>query len=362
MRTHLGLSLAATGFAAVAGLVNVSCSTIECGQGTVERDGVCEADIATNDATCGPGTVLAPDGVHCEVETPTECDLETSREEFDQQTGITTCVGTGGGCNSEIPCAAPDAGKATLCGRVWDTETDQPLAEAVANPTMQCMAPTTDGPCSLRLRFFDALDFAMNPQGAIAIAPEGGVYQDGCNRYRGHNLTRATFGFLGIAVDDAAGAPVTHRLTGVATSNAFASPGREFRAYVTRITTDQLWTTSAGLAGMTFSERGVLAIIFHYQDQPRPGVQVRRSGALIPPDDYYFSDTNAMRTTIAPAQDRTGANGTAVVVNSATPIAHDGLGAEPSGCIWPSNLAASIPGVSFVQIKEAETAAGAMCP
>jgi hypothetical protein len=63
-------------------------------------------------------------------------------------------------------------------------------------------APTNDGPCSLRLRFFDALDFAMNPTGAQPIVPPAGVFQDGCGRYKGENMTRATFGFMGIAIDD----------------------------------------------------------------------------------------------------------------------------------------------------------------
>ena len=365
MRTYLGLSLAA----AAAGLVNVSCSQIECGQGTIERDGVCQPTDGTTPGMCGGdgpfATVLGLDGL-CETEVPTVCDETTTREEVDDQTGVTTCIGITGGCGSEIECNAPDANKATLCGRIWDSEVDTPIAAAMTTPEVMCnsAAPTTDGPCSLRLRFFDALDFAMNPTGAMPIVPEGGVYTDGCNRYRGHNMTRATFGFMGIAVDDAPGiTPVTpHRLTGVATSNAFASPGREFRAYVTRVSTDMAWSTSSGIGGMTFSQRGVLAIIFHYKGVPRNNVQIRRNNMLIPTDDFYFSDSGIGRTTVVAAQAMTGANGTGLVINSNTPIAHDGVGNEPSGCIWPSNLAASIPGVVFMQIKEAETAAGAACP
>ncbi|MBE7453405.1 MAG: hypothetical protein HS111_32440 [Kofleriaceae bacterium] len=366
MRMRLGLSLAGLGLGLV-GLSNVSCQAIDCGPGTLERDGVCvPADETVGDARCGGAgpfaTVLGLDGT-CEVETPTQCDPTTTEERFDPQTGITTCVGTGGGCSEPIACQAPDAGRATLCGRIWDTETDTPFAEAVNNATMRCdpANPTQDGPCSLRLRFFDALDFAMNPSGAMPLVPEGGVFQDGCNRYRGHNLPRATFGFIGIAVDDAMGTPARHIMTGVATSNAFASPGRDFRAYITRNSTDTAWTSSAGLAGDSFATRGVLAIVFHYQDAPVSGITVRRNGSLIPNDDFYFSDTDRERTTVDAALTSTGANGTVLVINSPTPIAHDGVGNEPSGCIWPSNLAASIPNVVFVQIKEAETPAGVVC-
>jgi hypothetical protein len=366
MRTYLGLTLVA----AATSLVNVSCSQVECGQGTVERDGTCfPADTATNPANCGGAgpfaTVLGLDG-KCETAVPTVCDELTTREETDDQTGITTCIGTAGGCDSEFSCTV-EPNKATLCGHIYDSQTDLPIPKALLNPEMQCSptAPTNDGPCSLRLRFFDALDFAMNPTGAQPIVPPaGGVFQDGCGRYKGENMTRATFGFMGIAVDDHPMATPTdpHRLTGVATSNAAASPGNGFRAYSTRVTTDMAWTSSAGLTGMTFAQRGVLAITFRYHQMPVAGVQARRSGALIPNDDFYFSDTGVTRNTVAPAQTMTGANGTALVINSPSPIEHDGVGAEPSGCRWPANLAASVMGVTFIQLKDAETAAGAACP
>lgn len=368
MRTYyVGLSIAA---ATAAGLANLSCSAVECGPGTIERDGLCApAEQITEPAGCGGvgpfATVLGLDGL-CESETPTVCDAETTREELDAETGVTTCIGTAGGCGSEIPCTAPSANRATICGRLWDTGTDTQIAQAADNPEMECnpSAPTTDGPCSLRVRFFDAVDFASNPTGAMPLTPEGGVFQDGCGRYRGHNMPRATLGFIGIGVDDAPGITpdVPHRITGVATANELANPARGFRAYATTVATDTAWSTSSGIGGMSFAERGVLAIVFHYKGNPQSGVMARRNGALIPDDDFYFSDTGIARTTVAAAQTSTGANGTALVIDVPSPTAHDGLGGEPSGCRWPTNLAAAIPGVVFVQIKEAETPAGAACP
>lgn len=371
MRTYLGLSLVA----AAAGLVNVSCSQVDCGEGTIERDGICfPADEGTDNAMCGGtgpfATVLGLDG-KCEAEVPTVCDETTTREEVDAETGVVTCIGTGGGCGQEIECQAPDAGKATLCGRIWDSETDEPIAPATVDATgMRCTTATNDGPCSLRVRFFDALDFAMNPTGAMPIVPAGdggSVYTDDCNRYRGHNLARATFGFMGIAVDDAPGiTPTTpHIITGVATSNALATPGRGFRAYATRAETNTTWTTGAGITGQSFAQRGVLAIVFHHGNDPEAGVRVRRNSQFIPADDFYFADTGVSRSMVQMGTtnpDTTGPNGTVLVINSPTPIEHDGVGGEPSGCVWPANLAASIPGVVFMQIKHAETPAGAACP
>lgn len=359
MRNQLGMSLL-TGLAMAAGASNVSCSTIDCGEGTVERDGVCfPANTDPDVAECAPGTVLGSMG--CEVEEPTQCDPQTTQEQLDPETGITTCVGTGGDCTSEIGCPAPDSNKASLCGRLWDVETDTPLT--ASGTGTQCAAPfPATGPCSIDLKFYDALDFAIDPAQAVPLTPEGGVYLDDCGRYRGFNMPRANFGYIGIATDDAMDTADRHRLTGVATSNAFASPGTEFRAYVTKITTDELWTEGLALTGSTLAQRGVLAITFHYKEVPRSGVQVRRNGALIPNDDYYFTDLDAQRTAASLTPTVTGANGTVLVVNSDKAIGHDGTGGEPGTCLWPSNLAAAIPGVVFVQLKEAETSGGAACP
>jgi hypothetical protein len=364
MRTYLGLTLVA----AATSLVNLSCSQVECGQGTVERDGVCyPADTATNPSSCGgDGPFETEEGLDgkCWTKVPTVCDETSTREEVDDTTGVVTCIGTAGGCGSSIDCPAPAAGKATLCGRIWDAESDDPIAAAPGATGTACGTPTTDGPCSLRVRFFDAVDFASDPMAAQPLAGE--VLTDDCNRYRGKDLTRATFGFIGVGVDDAPGiTPTTpHRVTGVAASNAFASPGRDFAAYTTKVTTDMAWHTSSGIGGMTFAQRGVLAVVFHYHNAPVAGVQIRRGGATIPADDFYFSDTTKARTTVAAAQTVTGANGTALALNpgSSSPTEHDGVGGLPSGCQWPTNLAAAIPGVVFVQIKDAQTAAGAACP
>lgn len=361
MRTRLGISLAASGLVAAAGLSNMSCSTLDCGQGTVERDGTCvPANADPDDAECGPGTVLGPNG--CEPEVPTVCDPMTTEAQYDPETGVTTCVGVGGtGCAGEIPgCNSPDTGKATLCGRLWDAQTDQPIVPTSATDASACTTVESSGPCQFSLKVYDALDFAMNPTGAVPLAPANAVTVDHCGRYKAVNFPRATFGFIGIAVDDVDGTD-DHRLTGVATSNAFASPGVGFRAYVTRNDTDTAWSAVLG-GGQTFVQRGVLAIVFHHQGMPKAGVQVRRNGATIPADDYYFTDTGITRNTVDATPTVTGANGSVLVVNSPTPIAHDGVGAEPSGCQWPSNLAASIPGVSFIQIKDAEMPGGAACP
>jgi len=362
------ISLAALGAVILAGAGNLSCSALECGTGTVARDGVCvPADEQPDNAQCGEGTELGQGGL-CVPSEVVVCDPDTTLADEDPVTGVITCIGiSNGGCSVDtLPggCPDPSSGKVTLCGRLYDSQTDAVFQAAAADGTpCDPNNPTSEGPCSMSLTFYDAVDFAQNPATAQPLVPAD-LYYDDCGRYRATDLPRATFGFIGLGIDDATGAADRNRLTGVATPNAPPTPTahKKFKGYVTRNETDMAWTQTAGLTGMTFAERGVLAIIFHYHDLPVAGVQVRRNMSPIPNDDYYFSDTDPARSTVAVAQTTTGANGTVLVTGAPSPTNHDGVGSEPSGCQWPNNLAASIPTVVFMQIKDAETAGGAECP
>ena len=338
------------------------CSQVVCGTGTIERDGVCEpSDVRPDDAQCGEGTELGPGG-KCVPSEPTVCDPDTTEPQYDPDTNVTTCFGSGGGCSAELPCMAPSAGKLTLCGRLYDTETDQVIAApgatgAPCNPA----APTADGPCSLSVKFYDALVFQMDPQNATPLVPAS-LLVDDCGRYQVRDLPETSFGFVGAGVDDAMGQTDRHHLTGVATADAQAKPARGFRLYATRKTTEQAWTTAGTPAGGAFATQGVLAMVYRHRGMPVAGVSARRGGNVIPSDDFYFTDAAATRTTVDRTPTMTGANGTALVINSASPAPHDGVGGEPAGCRWPSALAATIPGVVFVQLKDAESTTGGPCP
>jgi hypothetical protein len=265
-------------------------------------------------------------------------------------------------CAIPLPCPASDAGKATLCGRLYDTESD--LVVEASNPTrLPCSATTAAGPCSLRVRYFDAIDFSTDPNGAQPLVPAESVVDD-CGRFRAQNLPRAMLGFISIAVDDAPTTTpaVPHRLTNVTYANVEATGETEMRAYATRASTDDGWTQTAGLGGMTFAQRGVLLKVFLDHGVPVAGVGVTRNGSSVPDDDFYFSDTGVTRGTVAPAQSATGADGSALLINAPSPTDHSGTGAEPSGCQWPTNLGVATPGVVSVDRREAETPAGAPCP
>ncbi|MBZ0234032.1 MAG: hypothetical protein K8M05_17010 [Deltaproteobacteria bacterium] len=213
------------------------------------------------------------------------------------------------------------------------------------------------------MRYFDALDLASNPTGAVPLEPQEAVVDD-CGRFRASNLPRATLGFIAIAIDDPPGVTPAepHRATGVVFANQLGSEPNDVRAYATRVATDQLWTTSAGLTGSTFAERGVLLKVFVHQDQPVAGIGARRNGAAVPDDDFYFSDAGRTRRTVDPARSATGPNGSVLVINGPSPTAHDGAGGEPTGCVRPETLGAAVPGVVFVDVVEAQTLEGAACP
>jgi hypothetical protein len=347
---------------AIAGTVGLGCDTINCGTGTIERNGTCQpADDQPGSAQCGAGTELGAGG-KC---VPTEvvvCDLASTREQVDPDTGVITCIGTGGtSCDTELPCPAPAAGKNTLCGRLYDAQTDEPIAATSAtgtpcNPT----APTATGPCSLKLQFFDALDFSTAPTTSTPLTVRM-LTVDDCGRYAALDVAESGSTFTGIAVDDATGTGDRYKLTGVALSDAEANPARKFRAYGTRNETDTAWSTTAALGGASFASRGVIMTAFRYHDAPVAGVMVRRDGQVVGADDYYFSDPGITRSTVDPARTTTGPNGSSLLINSGL-ISHDGAGATPSGCQWPSNLAAAILNVVFVQVKEPRTPGGVVCP
>src|SRR4051812_39971602 len=119
------------------------CKEVDCGPGTVERNGTCQsADETVSGAMCGPFTTLQGDKC-VPMFPPTECDPGTTSADVDPATGVTTCVGTGGGgCSAQFACPAPVAGKQTICGQLYDFENNTNFAAPGAMGG-KCSTPTT---------------------------------------------------------------------------------------------------------------------------------------------------------------------------------------------------------------------------
>jgi hypothetical protein len=341
-------------FVVAAAIGSASCqSAVECGPGTMERDGVCVIPEGCADvprSACGDFTHLDPIEGQCLPDlAPAFCDPDTTSEEPGDD-GVIRCVGTATYCTA-IGCPQPDPGKITICGRVIDAENGQLVAGASTG--VRCTSPDQGGACALSVKVYDALAFADDPVGSPELAYDEVVVND-CGYYSIRNLAPPELGYVGIGVDDGV-ADDDHVLSGVAQAAAANQRLDDLNLYAVRSATDARWTTSAGNPfGQTFSQQGAyLAIFLDADRQPVAGVTVTENGAPQPAQDYYFSDVDPLaRMTVDPAQTTTGANGSALLIGSVLSN-HSGTGGLPADCFWPSNLATTISGVVFVQERVA---------
>lgn len=349
-----------------ASVVGTGCKDTECGDGTIERDGRCEpSSLTTSAGTCGPFTELQGD--RCVPQfPPTVCDPSTTMPSEDPETGVTTCIGTGGGgCNAPFACPTPtEANRLTICGQLYDFETNAKLqgtdaSGAACDPAM----PATSGPCALAMNAFDAVSFATNPATASPL-PNEGIYIDDCGRYRFTNIdTNGTSPFIGLGIDDAgmqngpAGTTVT---VGVATPKT--SPVvRDFEAYTVKAATVQGWTTSGGTGAPSLAEGFYVASYRRHKlaagvdrHARQDGVQFAKSDAPLTDlgEDWYFTASSVDHMTLDPALGVTGMSGTVLVENRsvAEGAAFGGIGGLGTGCEWEPHVAANIPGVVFIQL------------
>jgi hypothetical protein len=352
----------------LAALSTTSCKQIECGEGTIERDGQCEPADMTTMGICGPFTELQGD--RCvPMFPPTECDPATTEPDVDQSTGVTTCVGTGMSmCGSPLACPTPTgATKQTICGQIYDFETGLPFAGTGATKCDPAM-PTTSGPCALQIVAYDAIAFATNPGTASPLA-NSEVYIDQCGRYRVSNIeTNGTGPFIGLGFDDAGGPignPAGVTVTAAVTTSKLAMTAtKDLEAFIVKGSTTTTWNMSGGppLSG------GIYALVYRqHKDPTKPelqaGVTVTKSGNTIPANDYYFQAALTDRTTIDPAATATGANGTALVTNASVSdsVVYAGQGGLGAGCRWELHAGASLANIVYIQVYRKADIIGQTC-
>ncbi len=369
--TKMNKLLAALAIASASSL-SVSCDVLECGPGTTEKNGECvpvDGEVPEN-IFCDVGTHYDGALQACVPDTnPTICGDNTT-EEIDPVTGLITCVGSGGGNSCEKPCPQPDAGKNTVCGRLVDAETGEFITMTWDTDGTDCQdIPENErlGPCLMKVEFYDALGFAQNPTGTDPLLPDDLVINN-CGWFKGTNIPTPALGFLAVSADDEDSVAVGDDqwvLTGVVFPVAPGDRRPEQVTYVVSNDTDETWTETAGgpFGTTTFSEKGVFFPIYLLDGDPVEGVKVTRDPAgVVANDDYYFSDTNPhVRRTVDATQDATGPNGAALMVNSPL-VDHGGTGGDlPTGCVWPPDLAKSIPGVVFANERWAVDDQGDDC-
>jgi hypothetical protein len=341
--------------------LSASCKDVECGKGTIERDGTCApATSTTSSGMCGPFTELQGD--RCVPQfPPTVCDPMTSIATTDPATGVTTCIGTGGGgCGAKFACPAPTGGRFTVCGQLYDFETGMKVQGVDPSGTVcDPAAPTATGPCALSIAPYDALMFAANPAAAPQLAADT-ITIDDCGRYRVVNVDTSGVGpFIGLGIDDAgqpngpAGTTVT---VGVAAKKGDILV-ENFEAYIVKPSTVGGWATNGpslagGIYAATYRKHKLVDGVDRHAAQE--GVTFAHLDmTTYPGDDHYFVPTETTNTTIDTAASVTGLDGTALVTNRNTGegimfVGQGGL--ATSGCRWEPHAAASIPGIVFIQI------------
>ena len=342
------------------------CKGVDCGDGTTERDGICvPANETVATGKCGPFTVLQGDTC-VPMFPPTVCDPGTTQPDIDKGTGVTTCIGTGmTSCSAKVACPVPTDGKQILCGQIYDFETGLPFAAPGATGAQCPTAPTASGPCSLGIRAFDAVAFAMNPTTTAPLATDA-VYIDDCGRYKVPGVVQPTGPFIALALDDPAqGAGGSTNPVGIATAKGANQATKDLDAFVVRGTIAAGWGTPSLAAG-------VYAAIYRGHrtgTDLAAGVQFTIGPANMPATtvdasrDFYFGAAAATRTTLDATSSATGANGTALVSGTNLGEDYSGRGGGiPAQCTWETHAGAAIPGVVFVQTFRPTDLPGMTCP
>jgi len=339
-----------------------ACKSIECGTGTIERDGTCApSDETVGTAKCGPFTMIQGD--QCvPIYPPAICDPGTTSEDTGSD-GVTTCRGNGmgGGCSGDITCPNPSSGKQTICGQIYNFEDNTPFQGAKTGAT--CAGTETSGPCALQILAFDASAFAGNPTGTPPQAV-GKVVIDDCGRYAVEDITVPATPYIALGFDDRGqpfgptGVTVT---TGVAMPVSPDTKTTKFEAFVLDQSVIGTWM---GTGGPSLAN-GIYASVFraHTCDggtcvgdpfANQANAQILK-GTTPSTNDFYFSSADALtRQHIDSAMQVTSANGTGLLTNSAVtdgPI-YTGSGGitDTTNCQWESHAAANVPGLLFIQI------------
>lgn len=361
----------------LASLTVSGCNSVDCGPGTIERNGTCEpADHAFDPGVCGPFTHLV--GEDCVPDfPPTECG-SNSVGMLNPETGIIECHGTGGG-GCSLSCPTPTGStKMSICGQIYDFENMSEFKEGAMPDGMPCnpQAPAASGPCALTVIPYDAINFGTNPTTTQPLQ-HGTVTVNNCGKFSIADVETSGTTFIGVGVDDVAGMGPT----GVSVTSAVAIPKAanqavpNVEAFMVKPSTAMTWATTSG--GGVSLQTGVFATVFRKHrlpltdtsfdpKEPQPGVTIVKGSpsTTIPNNDFYFGANVVDHTTIDPAATATGINGTGLVNNASVPndsLTYQGQGGLGTGCRWELHGGASLPGIVYVQIFHKADIIGMTC-
>jgi len=224
------------------GLTTVSCHTIECGEGTVERNGTCVAvnfpDASTGPELCAPGSHWNADLGKCFVDPEAVCGRGTEVVWNDEHTEF-SCVSTG---EPELPECPPSTGPICINGRlrylIDPADPTKFLTTEVRDPELLSQ---------LEIVFYDPLEYAAVgsdavPLGTADIDPDTGAYI-------ATNISVPSQGYVGLVVRDKGWTPGSDPVLFPFTGYAYkASPNVNIEnSFGVIITKQQLEDFSAAL-------------------------------------------------------------------------------------------------------------------
>ena len=171
-------------------------------------------------------------------------------------------------------------------------------------------------------------------------------------------------GFLAVVVDDARSQAKDDFAPVAAVFEVTAEVRVEDRdAFALRWTTDATWTAAAGdpFGGVSMVAHGAELVRFLRAGDPTSGVEVTDELGDPLGAAHYFSDAVESFSEIAPDQDQTGVNGSALIA----PEGAVSMGAEgglPAECVWLEAVVEPLAGTLLVTdwIALVE-ASGAVC-
>ena len=256
--------------------------------------------------------------------------------------------GPSGFAPCDLQCSSPPTGKFCIAGQLRDTENNQPiLSESL-----------------IEIALYDGLSFAQNPTGTPPLAVDS-ITINSCGQFLAQGVTVPALGFVSITTDDAVAGGDDYLITGALYPVTADSQVDGINLFATRYATDEQWNNSAEapFGTLSFYEVGAFLPIFMHQGLPVEGATITVNDNVQPAEDFYFSDSNSdNRITIDANLTKTGINGAGIIVNTSL-VNHSGIGSEPIGCEWPSNLVASIPSVLMVhEMKAVQVGTNIVCP
>jgi|GEM_PF-6947677 len=273
-----------------------------CGRDTVEVDGRC---VPTSEClvTCQAGTVLDEVTLGCIPELPPRlCDPATTVEQPNPDGVLVCSAASGSACDLPVACPEPSSLSVSVaCGRIVDLESQRSDVADDAGTACDSGAPASGGPCSVRLRVFDAAELAAAPAAAAPLAASVAV--DSCGRFVAE-FTPAGAGDIAIELDDADEFDDRARTVTSLTPIGAGARAEGLLAFSVASSTDARWTAESERE-TRFEQTGAsLALLREASGEPAIGVTA--DGAL------YFDEPGERVGRLDPAQQATGPNGAAL--------------------------------------------------